>query len=117
MERTKKLYKKYKWQKEKNIICQLLEECDIETADDIQDALKYPLGWQLKTVYQAPNEQKTLATLEHVTEKLTPKHSNFMNRWKNNWDTIRSFFKFSAEVKKIIYMTNAIESLNSTYRN
>ena len=39
-----------------------------------------------------------------------------MKRWKDNWDAISPIFKFSAAVRKVIYTTNAIESLNSTYR-
>lgn len=41
---------------------------------------------------------------------------NSMKRWKDNWDAISPIFKFSAAVRKVIYTTNAIESLNSTYR-
>lgn len=39
-----------------------------------------------------------------------------MKHWKDNWDAISSIFKFSATVRKVVYKTNAIESLNSTYR-
>ena len=39
-----------------------------------------------------------------------------MKRWKDNWDAISPIFKLSATVRKVIYTTNAIESLNSTYR-
>jgi len=39
-----------------------------------------------------------------------------MKRWKDNWDAISPMFKFSSVVRKVIYTTNAIESLNSTYR-
>ena len=39
-----------------------------------------------------------------------------MKRWKDNWDAISPIFKFSAVVRKVMYTTNAIESLNSTYR-
>ena len=70
----------------------------------------------LKTIYQAADEKKALAALEHVTEKWTPKYPNSMKRWKDNWDAISQIFKFSATVRKVIYTTNAIESLNSTYR-
>ena len=70
----------------------------------------------LKTIYQAAGEKKALAALEHVTEKWTPKYPNSMKRWKDNWDAISPIFKFSATVRKVIYTTNAIESLNSTYR-
>ena len=39
-----------------------------------------------------------------------------MKRWYDNWDAITPIFKFSSDVRKVIYTTNAIESLNSTYR-
>ena len=39
-----------------------------------------------------------------------------MKRWYDNWDAITPIFKFSQDVGKVIYTTNAIESLNSTYR-
>ena len=44
------------------------------------------------------------------------KYPNAMKRWEENWDVLTPMFKFSAEVRKVIYTTNAIESLNSTYR-
>ena len=39
-----------------------------------------------------------------------------MKRWKDNKDAVSPIFKFSTSVQKVIYTTNAIESLNSTYR-
>lgn len=69
----------------------------------------------LKTIYQAADEQKALAALERVTEKWTPKYPNSMKRWKDNWDAVSPIFKFSTTVQKVIYTTNAIESLNSTH--
>ncbi len=39
-----------------------------------------------------------------------------MKSWKQNWDAISPIFKFSSDVRKVIYTTNAIESLNATYR-
>ena len=39
-----------------------------------------------------------------------------MKRWYDNWDAITPIFKFSPDVGKVMYTTNAIESLNSTYR-
>ena len=70
----------------------------------------------LKTIYQAPDEKKALIALEHVTEKWAPKYPNSMKCWKDNRDAISPIFKFSSVVRKVIYTTNAIESLNSTYR-
>ena len=70
----------------------------------------------LKTIYQASDERKALAALDTVTEKWAPKYPNSMKRWRDNWDAISPIFKFSTAVRKVIYTTNAIESLNSTYR-
>ena len=39
-----------------------------------------------------------------------------MKRWERDWDVIAPIFKFSSEIRKIIYTPNAIESLNATYR-
>lgn len=70
----------------------------------------------LKGIYHTPTEEKALQLLEKVCEKLEPLYSNTMKRWKENWDSISPIFKFSMTVRKVIYTTNTIESLNSTYR-
>ena len=52
---------------------------------------------------------------DEVTEKWNAKYPNAMKSWYKNWDAIPSIFKFSADVRTVIYTTNAIESLNATY--
>lgn len=44
------------------------------------------------------------------------KHMNIRKRWVDNGDVVTPIFKFSKGVRKIIYTTNAMESLNSSYR-
>ena len=70
----------------------------------------------LKTIYHASTEEKAREALDMVSKKWTPKYPNSMKRWYDNWDVITPIFKFSPTVRKVIYTTNAIESLNSTYR-
>ena len=70
----------------------------------------------LKTIYHAPSEEAALSALERVTEKWEDDYPNAMKSWFKNWDVISPIFKFSAQVRKVIYTTNAIESLNSGYR-
>ena len=89
----------------------------------VRNTLKYvpdkdrkAFATDLKTIYQAPDEKKALVALDHVTEKWTPKYPNAIKRWKDNWDVISPIFKFSSNVRKVIYTINDIESLNSTYR-
>ena len=82
----------------------------------VADKERKPFAADLKTIYQAPSEEAALEELEKVTEKWTEKYPNSMKGWNQNWDAISPIFKFSIEVRKVIYTTNAIESLNSTYR-
>lgn len=70
----------------------------------------------LKTIYTAPAEEQGLACMNRVAEKWSGKYPSAMRRWERDWDVISPIFKFSAEVRKVIYTTNAIESLNATYR-
>ena len=70
----------------------------------------------LKSIYHAPTEEKALQALDQVTDKWEQLYPNTMKRWKENWDCISPIFKFSMSVRKVIYTTNTIESLNSVYR-
>ena len=70
----------------------------------------------LKTIYQAVSEEEALKQLKRVSEKWEKDYPNAMKSWYTNWDVISPIFKFSAQVRKVIYTTNAIESLNSGYR-
>lgn len=83
----------------------------------VADKDRKPFCADLKTIYQAPTEEKASEALERVTEKWSEKYPNSMRSWKQNWDGISPIFKFSITVRKVIYTTNAIESLNATYRN
>lgn len=51
-----------------------------------------------------------------VTEKWKEKYPTAMDRWEDNLGIISPFFKFSQKIRKMIYTTNSIESLNSCYR-
>lgn len=82
----------------------------------VADKDKKAFANDLKTIYHAPNEESALSNLDRVTSKWTEKYPNSMKSWFSNWDAICPIFKFSSDVRKIIYTTNAIESLNSTYR-
>ena len=70
----------------------------------------------LKAIYQAPSEKAALEQLERVTAKWEKDYPNAMKSRHTNRDVISPIFKFSAQVRKVIYTTNAIESLNSGYR-
>ena len=89
----------------------------------VRNTLKYvsykdrkAFATDLKTIYHASDEQTGHKRMLAVTEKWQSKYPNSMQRWTDNWDVISPMFKFSAQVRKVIYTTNAIESLNSGYR-
>jgi len=82
----------------------------------VADKDKKEFAADLKTIYHAPAEEQGHARMLEVTEKWHEHYPNAMKSWYANWDVISPIFKFSADVRKVIYTTNAIESLNSTYR-
>ena len=69
-----------------------------------------------KSIYLAPNEQQGHENLERVAEKWSEKYPNALKSWEQNWDVLTPIYKFSSDVRKVIYTTKAIESLNSTYK-
>jgi putative transposase len=82
----------------------------------VADKDKKQFANDLKTIYHAPSELVAHERMLEVTEKWHEHYPNSMKSWSVNWDVISPIFKFSTEVRKVIYTTNAIESLNSTYR-
>lgn len=71
---------------------------------------------ELKTVYTAPDEKTAISRLESIAEKWEKTYPGIFHRWKENWDIISPIFKFSKETRTAFYTTNAIESLNASYR-
>ena len=82
----------------------------------VADKDKKAFAKDLKTIYHAPDEEQGYARMQAVAEVWEKKYPGCMRRWADNWDVISPMFKFSAVVRKVIYTTNAIESLNSGYR-
>jgi len=70
----------------------------------------------LKTIYHAPDEASGFANMQGVRDKWDKVYPNTMKRWAENWDVVCPIFKFSMVVRRALYTTNAIESLNSQYR-
>ncbi|WP_143318349.1 IS256 family transposase [Clostridium sp. HBUAS56017] len=82
----------------------------------VADKDKKEFAKDLKSIYQASSEEQGHACLLKVNEKWQEHYPNAMKSWFTNWDVITPIFKLSSDVRKVIYTTNAIESLNSTYR-
>lgn len=61
-------------------------------------------------------KESTIDELNRMVADLKEKYPRAMNRWYDNWDALTPIFKFSADVRTLIYTTNSIESLNAIYR-
>lgn len=82
----------------------------------VSDKDKKTFATDLKKIYHAVSEEQGYAVMQEVAKKWHAHYPHAMRSWETNWDVICPIFKFSADVRKVIYTTNAIESLNSTYR-
>ena len=82
----------------------------------VADKDKKVFAADLKTIYYAPNEEQGFQNMQAVSEKWNPKYPKAMDRWMDNWAAVSPMFKFSETVRRVIYTTNTIESLNSGYR-
>lgn len=70
----------------------------------------------LKSIYTASDEEIGKKLMYETAERWKEKYPTAMDRWEENWGIISPFFKFSQKIRKMIYTTNTIESLNSCYR-
>ena len=70
----------------------------------------------LKAVYAAPDEDSALAALEDFSAKWDKKYPKISQSWQANWANLSTYFKFPAELRKLIYTTNAIEGFNRQLR-
>jgi len=71
----------------------------------------------LKPIYQAENADAAASALETFeASEWGQKYPNIAKSWRRRWDQVIPFFAFSATIRRAIYTTNAIESLNSTVR-
>lgn len=71
----------------------------------------------LRTIYQAASAEQAQQALLDFSERWDSKYPMISQSWWRHWDNLSTFFDFPPEIRKIIYTTNAIESLNSSFRS
>ncbi|HAV1831952.1 TPA: IS256 family transposase [Enterobacter hormaechei subsp. steigerwaltii] len=89
----------------------------------VRNSLKY-VSWKdykavtsgLKTVYQAPTEEAALMALDAFAEVWDDKYPQISKSWRAHWENLNTLFSYPPDIRKAIYTTNAIESLNSVLR-
>lgn len=70
----------------------------------------------LKAIYDAPNQQAAADALDKLEQKWGKKYAYAIESWRRNWTALTAFLEYAPEIRKIIYTTNTIESLNSGIR-
>ena len=89
----------------------------------VRNSLKY-VSWKdqkalcadLKLIYRSATEEDALRELDDFEARWSEKYPSVAAIWRRNWVDLSSFFAYPAEIRKVIYTTNAIESLNSVIR-
>ena len=70
----------------------------------------------LKTIYGAATADEAAARLDAFAAKWDATHPTVSAIWRRNWERVIPFFGYPADIRKVIYTTNAIESVNMSLR-
>ena len=71
---------------------------------------------ELKQIYQSVTEEEALLALNQFAEHWDDKYPQISKSWRTHWHNLNTLFNYPADIRKVIYTTNAIESLNSVIR-
>jgi len=89
----------------------------------VRNSLKYvpskdmkAVATDLKSIYHSVNAEVAEQALKEFSSKWDEKYPAISRSWRNKWDNLITLFDYPQEIRKIIYTTNAIESLNSVIR-
>jgi transposase-like protein len=89
----------------------------------VRNSMKY-VPWKdykviatdLKKIYQSVTEDEALQALDDFGKQWDDKYPQISRSWTANWDNLNTLFNYPEDIRKAIYTTNAIESLNSVIR-
>ncbi|CAI2326305.1 TPA: IS256 family transposase [Vibrio parahaemolyticus] len=70
----------------------------------------------LKKIYQSATEDEALLALEQFSDRWDSKYPQISRSWTAHWDNLNTLFHYPEDIRRAIYTTNAIESLNSVIR-
>ena len=89
----------------------------------VRNSLRY-VSWKerkivaadLRTIYSAATAESAESALESFAEKWDARFPNISRSWRDRWEQVIPFFAYPPEIRKVIYTTNAIESIQSQLR-
>lgn len=89
----------------------------------VRNSIKYvpwkdykPVTADLKLIYQAVTEEEALLALDNFSARWDGKYPQISRSWRAHWGNLNTLFNYPEDIRKAIYTTNAIESLNSVIR-
>lgn len=99
--------------------------CDIQQCviHQIRNTLRY-VSWKdkkelsrdLKGVYGASTLEEAICSMQRFEEKWISRYPHVIKSWRSNWERLMTYFRYPVEIRKLMYTTNLIESVNSKFR-
>jgi len=75
-----------------------------------------PVAADLKQIYQSATEEEALLALDQFSDTWDERYPQISRSWRRHWHNLNTLFNYPEDIRKAIYTTNAIESLNSVIR-
>ena len=89
----------------------------------VRNSVKYvpwkdykPVTADLKRIYQSVTEEEALQALDEFAARWDERYPQISRSWRSHWQNLNTLYHYPADIRKVIYTTNAIESLNSVIR-
>jgi putative transposase len=89
----------------------------------VRNSLRY-VSWKerkavahdLRSIYTSPTAEAAGVALDAFAQKWDARFPSISKSWRSRWDQVTTFFAYPPEIRKVIYTTNAIESINASIR-
>lgn len=99
-------------------------EVQLCVVHQIRNSLKYvasknqkEFAKDLKPVYGALSKEAAETELDRLEEKWGSKYPIVIQSWRNKWENLSNYFKYPADIRRIVYTTNIIESVHRQFRS
>jgi transposase-like protein len=82
----------------------------------VPDKDRKAVSASLKKVYHSPSEEAARIALDEFVSEWDKKYPSIGRKWRSHWEELITIFKYPPDIRRVIYTTNAIESLNMVIR-
>jgi transposase-like protein len=87
-----------------------------QSLSSVPDKDRREVSADLKKIYHAASEETAREALEEFSGKWDKKYPSISPKWRSHWEELITIFKYPHDIRRVIYTTNAIESLNMVIR-